>query len=229
MANEGTNLLHFLNVDWIKYQSTLSDSQGIPLINRWVCLLNAPKGGNFSKNGWLELQVLSADVPNFGINSEELELNGARRMYFKNRNDAELGITFLETPDLLLRRFFFAWMQLAVDIDQHGTLRHYMEEYMPKPSEFLIFPLDYKGNATYCDRFINVFPYDISGISYNYAQAGEVIKTTVKFKYMFHYMTEIQNSDAYHVSEGKKNVSSRTAPDMSSEWSGGKKYEIKNQ
>ena len=231
MADQGTDLLHFLNIDWIKHQSTLSDSQGLPFVNRWVCLLNAPKGGSFSSNGWLELQVLSADVPNFGINPEELELNGTRRMYFKNRNDSELGITFLETPDLLLRRFFYAWMQMAIDVSEGGgVLRHYMNQYMPNPSEFLIFPLDYAGNARYCDRFINIFPYDVSGIQYNYAQAGEIIKTTVKFKYMYHHLTELSSHDAYHVSEGKKQPDARTGPDMRSEWSSDKgKYQIKNQ
>lgn len=214
-----TNLLHWLNVDWIKNNSTLADAQGIPLTNRWVCLLNAPKtkSGIFSKNGWLELQVLSAECPNFGIDPVELELNGARRFFFKGRTDSDLSITFLDTPDLLLRRFFYDWMNLAVSVTERtGVIRHYMDTYMPSPSEFLMFPLDYAGQGRICDRFVKVFPYDISGISYNYAQAGEVIKTTVKFKYMFHYLTDLSSSDNYHVSEN--DIRGKIGPNMETEW-----------
>lgn len=225
MANiQNNSLLHWLSVDWIKNNSTLADNKGIPLINRFICLLNAPvdknKNGIFSKNGWLELQVLSVDVPNFAINSVEQELNGVRRMYFKERGDGDLGITFLDTPDLLLRRFFYAWLQLAIDISEAGVKRSYMNEYMPSPAEFLILPLDFAGIPRYGDRFINVFPVDISGIQYNYAEAGEVIKTTVKFKYMFHYLTPWDDSKSYHVSS--KTSRDRGNPDMSSEWIGPK-------
>ena len=208
MATDTTSYLHFLDVDWIKERSTLNDGFGLPFTNRFLTLLNAPTSGTqLKENGWLELQVLSVDVPNFNIEPTELELNGARRFYFKGRGDGELGITFLDTPNLLLRRFFLSWMKLAVDVSQvgdsknGGVRRGYMNEYMPTPSEFLIFPLDFKGNAKYVDRFSNIFPYDISGISYNYAQAGEVIKTTVKFKYMYHDITPINDVKGTHLSE----------------------------
>ena len=215
------SLLYWLNIDWIKNNSTLSDNKGIPLLNRFVCLLNAPsKGGTtkFAKNGWLELQVLSVDIPNFSIEPVEQELNGTKKFYFKGRGDSDLGITFLETPDLLLRRFFYAWMQMAIDISESGVKRNYMADYMPTPSEFFILPLDFMGKPRYGDRFINIFPYDISGISYNYAEAGEVIKTTVKFKYMYHHLTAWDSSKAYHVSAG----GGQDGPDMSTEWSGTK-------
>ena len=197
-----TSYLHWLNSDWVKENSTIADNNGLPFTDRFVCLLNAPlAGGLLKQNAWLELQVLAAEIPNIGIEPTELELNGAKRFFFKGRNDGELSITFLETPDLLLRRFFYTWLQLAVNVSDNGVKRKYMKEYMPTPSEFVIFPLDFAGNGMYADRFVNVFPYDISGISYNYAQAGEVIKTTVKFKYMYHYITSIENSTPYHLSE----------------------------
>jgi hypothetical protein len=199
--SDTTSYLHWLDVDWIKENSTINDNQGLPFTDRFVCLLNAP-GGELKKNGWLELQVMSVELPNFGIDPTEQELNGAKRFYFKGRSDSELSITFMETPDLLLRRFFYAWLQKAIDINEtSGVRRSYMNEYMPSPSEFIIFPLNYKGTASYADRFVNIFPYDISGISYNYGQAGELLKTTVKFKYMYHYMTSIKDSKPYHISE----------------------------
>lgn len=194
------NYLNFIDIEYFKNYSTISDDHGIPLANRFVCLLNAPKSDKFKQNGWLELQVASAELPSISIDPTELELNGAKRFFFKGRTDADLSITFYETPDLLLRRFFFSWMQDAVKVTTEGVVRHYMSEYMPSPSEFLLFPLNYKGDAYYCDRFINIFPYDISGVSYNYSRAGEIIQTTVKFKYMYHYITALNSSDNYHIS-----------------------------
>lgn len=198
--SDTTSYLHWLNADWIKENSSIGDNQGLPFTDRFVCLLNAPKG-KLRKNGWLELQVMSVELPSFNIDPAELELNGARRFYFTKRGDTELSITFLETPDLLLRRFFYTWMQLAIDASENGVKRGYMSDYMPSPSEFVIFPVDFKGTASYADRFVNVFPYDISSISYNFAQAGELLKTTVKFKYMYHYLTSIMDSTPYHDSE----------------------------
>lgn len=199
--SENTDYLHWLDSDWIAENSTISDNQGLPFTDRFVCLLNAPKG-ELTRNGWLELQVLSVEVPNINIDPIEIELNGARRFYFKGRGDSELSITFLETPDLLLRRFFYAWIQMAIDISEDGGVkRSYMSDYMPVPSEFIIFPLNYKGTARWADRFINIFPFDISGISFNFGQSGEVLKTTVKFKYMYHHITDIRNSKPYHISE----------------------------
>jgi hypothetical protein len=191
--------LNFINIEEFKEKSTISDHHGLPLANRFACLLNAPHKAEFKNNGWLEFQVASVELPSITIDPQELELNGARRFFFKGRTDGDLSITFYETPDLLLRRFFFSWMQEAVQVTEKGVVRHYMEEYMPKPSEFLVFPLNYNGDAYYADRFVNVFPYDISGHSYNYSRAGEIIQTTVKFKYMFHNITEIEKSANYHI------------------------------
>lgn len=194
--------LNFIDIETFKVTSTISDNHGIPLANRFVCLLNAPgTKAAFRRNGWLEFQVASVELPDITIDPTELELNGARRFFFKGRTDSDLSITFYETPDLLLRRFFFSWMQEAVQVEENtGVVRKYMEEYMPLPSEFLVFPLNYNGDAYYCDRFTNLVPYKVSGISYNYARAGEIIQTTVSFKYMYHYMTPIDKSDNYHIS-----------------------------
>lgn len=206
MANELDGItpksyLNFINIEEFKLKSTVNDNHGLPLANRFVCLLNAPNKDRFKNNGWLEFQVASVELPSITIDPVDVELNGARRFFFKGRTDADLSITFYETPDLLLRRFFFSWLQDAFKVDAvSGARRSYMSEYMPEPSEFLIFPLNFNGDAYYGDRFINAFPYDISGISYNYSRAGEVIQTTVKFKYTFHHITSITDATNYHVS-----------------------------
>lgn len=201
MAELEESYLHWLTVEWAKAKSSLADNTGIPLINRFCCYLNAPT--TLGKNGWLEMQVLSVDVPNIGIDPVEQELNGVKRYYFKGRNDADLGITFLETPSLKLRKFFFQWLQLAINISDSGVVRNYMQDYMPTPCDFFIFPLNFEGKGVNCDRFTNVFPYDISSISYNLGEPNEVIKTTVKFKYMYHHITSLKSTSSGHISENE--------------------------
>ena len=192
----------FLDVDIIKTQSSIADNLGIPTLNRFVCLLNGPPTGSkygrlLNDNGFLEFQVTKVDCPNIGIEpGSDLELNGVRRFWFKGRNDADLSISFLDTPDLLLRRFFYAWLQMAVEVSTAGALRGYLEEYVAK--EFLVFPLDQYGHGHYSDKFTEIFPYDISSINYDYGRDNEIIETTVKFKFLFHYINKIQSSDNYH-------------------------------
>lgn len=187
------DLSQFMDVDWVKTQSTLADNLGIPLTNRFACLLNAPAGdATLKKNGWLEIQVIGVDCPNISIDSAELELNGLRRFYFKGRTDGDLTITFLESSDLVLRRFFYEWIKQAVDIDfTGGVKRHYMSEFAA--SDIIVAPLDFEGKAHYGDRFIKIFPVNIHDITYNYGTNNDIIKTAVTFKYMFHQVASMTN------------------------------------
>lgn len=195
---EGFDYSQFLDIDLIKNQSSIADNLGIPTLNRFACLLNAPPGyAYFKNNGWLEFQVLDVNCPSIALQEgQSIELNGVKRYYFMGRNDSDLEITFLETPDLLLRRFFYNWINLAANVSSAGVIRRYLNEYTCK--EIVIFPLDYAGRGYFADKFVNVFPYDISANTYSYGRAGDILKTTVKFKSMFHHMVKLQDSDNYH-------------------------------
>jgi len=205
------DLKEFIEIDWFKRTSTLADNLGIPLSNRFAMLLNAPKSPAFQKNGWLEIQVLSADCPDLSLEMGSQELNGTQRYFAKGRSDGDLQVTFLETPDLSLRRFFFAWMSVALKVDKDGsTRRGYLEEYVA--SELKIAPLDFEGKAHYADRFIDAFPYKIADINYNYGASNEMIKTVVYFKYRVHDVVGMDNDDNYHfIAKGQ---------DTRKEWAG---------
>lgn len=195
---KGMDLKQFLDINWFKEQSTLADNLGLPLANRFVCLLNAPKFEPFLANGWLELQVIAVDCPNISIDSSEVELNGSKRFYFRGRGDGDLTITFLETPDLTLRRFFYEWIKQAVDVRPGGSVvRNYMDTYAA--SEMMVAPLDYSGRAWHGDKFIKVFPTNVHDISYNYGSSNEIIKTLVTFKYVLHQIVDVTSQkDGYH-------------------------------
>lgn len=195
---------NFLDIDWVAEQSTLANNLGIPLSNRFVCLLNAPKiltdgavntqGAQLSKNGWLEIQVISVDCPDISLESAELELDGKKRFYFKGRSDGDLTIGFLESPDLIVRRFFYTWMQYALDVQDKGkVVRHYMNEFTA--SDMIVAPLDFNGQAHYGDRFLKVFPVKINSLQYNYSNDNDVIKTEVTFKYVIHRVVSMPGMD----------------------------------
>ncbi|NCP97768.1 hypothetical protein GW796_05945 [archaeon] len=188
------DLNNVLDIEEFKNKSTIYDNLGIPLINRYACLLNAPNIYKFQENGWLEFQVISVDCPSINITTVDSELNGVNRYYFKNRSYDSLMITFLETSELTMRNFFYQWMQSALHIDTAtgGITRNYLSDIVA--SNFAIMPLDFEGKARRVDRFRNVFPTKIQDINYNYSSFNEIIRCTVIFNYQFHNIETIDDT-----------------------------------
>lgn len=178
----------YLNIEYFKSNSSLYDNLGIPLTNRYACLLTPPP--NLSNSASLDFQVLEVNCPSISLETGVMQLNGVNRYYFKSREHDDLSITFLETSDLLLRDYFYQWIALGVDInDTGGVSRGYLED-ITAPS-FSIMPLDQTGRATKSDIFESVFPTRIQDINYNYSTSGDIIKTVVTFKYLFHFIDTI--------------------------------------
>jgi hypothetical protein len=195
-----------LDSDLYRYTSTLADTEGVPLANRFMCLINGPplsdagssasgmdSGGlgSGATNGWLEMQVIAVDCPSFSFDLTTQDLNGYMRFVAKARNDNDITMTFLDSCDLKIRRYFYRWMQLAAEINESGSKRKYMSEICAK--SFIIAPLNNRGEASYGDIFKYVMPTQIQDITYNYQQAGEVVKTIVNFKFMLHNMCNLDN------------------------------------
>jgi len=200
---------NFLDIEDKKKSSTIYDNLGIPLTNRFACLLNAPKKVKFQGNGWLEFQVMSVDCPGIAIDTVQQELNGMNRYAFKSRQHDALSITFLETSELTLRDFFYQWMKDCYDVKSTGGVRRdYLQPNMA--SNFAIIPLDFIGKGRRVDRFRDVFPTKIQDINYNYAQAGDIVKTTVTFQYMWHGVEtvnmDLDNSHTVVSRQNKPNI-----------------------
>jgi hypothetical protein len=183
------NFSKYIDIDQFLLTANLND--GLPFINRFVCRLT--KGKDPTNTEKFIFHVLSCDVPNIAIGVSESDLFGERRYTFTKREDGDLGITYLETPNLMMRLFFNNWMKMALDVTHEGrTIRQYPDK-VTQGSTIEVFPLDNMGNAIICDVFKDLVPYDISSISYTYADT-EVIKTTVKFKYKFHHLLPIKEN-----------------------------------
>jgi hypothetical protein len=185
------NWLNFTNVGTFSERSTLNDQHGLLRQNRFVVLLNAPTAfDKFKGNGWLEWQVLNFNCPNITMDVDSMEVNGWSHYYLKGRSDSEFEITFLESSDLILRYFFFEWMKAGFN---HVTgRRNYISEV--QAHEMKIAPLNYKGDAVRADCFYGVFPIDVNSLDYDVTTEDTMLKTTVKFKYIFHTVEDMKGS-----------------------------------
>ena len=179
--------------------STLQDKYGILRQSRFVCLLNAPEklAGQFKDlkgNGWLEWQVLAVSCPDVMISTQEMEINGWPRYYLETRRDADLSITFMESSNLIVRTFFYAWMNAGYNqIKMH---RNYIEDVEAK--EMKIIPITHDNRGVRADVFRGVFPYQINNLDYNMESGEGILKTEVKFKYLFHTLENINSSEEDH-------------------------------
>lgn len=173
-----------------------TSSSGLLRTNRFVVgVYPGPGGFKFSSNMHETLlwNAMSVSCPGVDVEFGEGELNGIRRSYMKTRADSDLEISFLDTPDMTIRRFFESWISHGVYITGDG--RNVRRRYITKLyGTITVAPLTAMGNTYYQDSFSLAFPYSINNIEYNMANDNEVHKTTVKFKYTIHRIEQTPTS-----------------------------------
>lgn len=173
----------FLNVQNFLQNSTLFDAHGILRSNRFMVLLNTPnvfKGAKTSD--WLEWQVLNAFCPDITVDVDSIEVNALPFYYLKSRADQELEIGFLDSASLIVRSFFYNWINAG--FNQITRKRAYIDEI--SAGQMKIFPLDHKGEAVRADVLYDVFPVSVSSIDYDLQSENQFIKTSVKFVARYH-------------------------------------------
>lgn len=186
----------FLDIKYF-FENSLIGYSGLSSVNRFMCnfnkipldFINEAKVINMayppSIDKTLRLHVLDVTCPSINLSEgQNIELNGSKRFYFKERNDSDLKITFLDTPDLTVRTFFYSWIQAIANITtDKGVKRKYLNQYTAQSIELM--PLNHYSNPIQGDYFENVCPFNIDMLNYSY-ERHDIIKTSVEFKYMFH-------------------------------------------
>ena len=136
----------------------------------------------------LTLRAESAVMP--GINlatAQDVNIYGPVRDIVEGVNYAdEIAITFLETRDHEVRKYFTEMMEFAYD--PHTWNLKYYNDYAKK-GEVLIFQLNNQGEATYGVKLWEAYPKNFGPIQYSSASTNEVVKLTVNFN--FRYWTDI--------------------------------------
>lgn len=177
--------------------SLLSNEQGILRANRFVCIIDLPlidKASatyNSIKNSELLMwHCFSANCPDYAIDIESTEVNSWNRLYFKSRTDQDLELTFFETADLKLRSFFAAWIDEGYN---NVTMsRRYIKEIEAKSLK--IIPINGNSIGVKSDIFWDVVPSSVNSLDFDVSAENSYLKTSVKFKYRFHTIDNVNVS-----------------------------------
>ena len=135
----------------------------------------------------LTLRAESAVMP--GINlatAQDVNIYGPVRDVVEGVNYAdEIAITFLETRDHEIRKYFTELMEFAYD--PHTWNLKYYNDYAT--GDVQIFQLNNQQEATYGVKLWEAYPKNFGPIQYSSASTNEVVKLTVNFN--FRYWTDI--------------------------------------
>lgn len=134
-------------------------------------------------NSDLANNVMGVQVSPISMDVGTINLNSWILNYFKERTDADLSITFLETHNLKIRNHFNEWMRLGFDFQ--SKRRGFFDDI--KGEWIKIWALDNKGKkGEKCDYYREVFPFEVNDINFDMAQENQIFKTEVKFKFVIH-------------------------------------------
>lgn len=188
----------FLNTSDFVANSFVSSKSGLLRSNKFMIQIIAPPaiekiaasiGGDFNLDS-LVWNCVGATVTDFNCDMGQNQINGVPRNYYKNRQDSDLGLTFLDDNELRIRRFFAAWMAMGFDLANQS--RGYYDDVAAKTIK--VFPVTPTGEKIAADVYVSALPYQISNIDYNAHNEDVLIRTDVKFKYTFH---EIEYANAF--------------------------------
>lgn len=178
MAKNYASIQEFIDNSALHYASILRNS-------RFVGIMDMGTKTSIGYDESFIWNIMKITCPGFKIGVDSKEVDMIPRYYFKNYEIDDLSISYLETSDLMMRKFFHNWLNKILNM--HSYDRKYFNDICA--NTFKIFPLNEHNLITSCDVFEEVVPYDINYIDFDVSEGGENLSlTTVKFKYVRHYM-----------------------------------------
>jgi len=182
----------FLDLDSFVANSFISRDEGLLRGNRFKLFLHPPNNQKLNdaavklrldvQGNFLVWNVLQVSCPNILIDIGSSQVNSRPRYYFKNRQDNDLSIMFLESGDLAIRRYFDEWIKIG--FDNMKKERDYISKVWAETVQ--VFPIDLAGAIDAYDIFHKVIPYSVSNIDYSHDQKDAIVRTEVRFKYAIH-------------------------------------------
>lgn len=177
----------FLDTNEFVANSFIGTKKGLVRANRFYVEIIPPGNINFGTEG-LTSEVLAwnasmVNCSSLAMGVETRNINTVTRHYYKSRQDSDLNITFLESPDLPIRRFFSRWIRQGYDIN---TLRRGFPDELK--GEVRVYPIGQDGQITAGDIFYEVVPTDIAAMDFSSFNDDVLIRTSVTFKFKWHDM-----------------------------------------
>jgi hypothetical protein len=152
--------------------------QGIPSI--LLKKLNAVSG---NANEFLSWNLFKVDCPQIFLDSDTREVDMNPTTYFKNYVFDDLSVSYIESSQLIFRRFFFEWIKMVIDPDTYS--RSYYDDV--SAGSFKVYPIGFSGKTPSYDEFFDLVPFEINSLNFDVQDDGsQTVLTTVKFKYMKH-------------------------------------------
>ena len=152
--------------------------------NLWEIRLNPPVAGE--TGGDLRRLTLRAESVTWpGINlatAQDVNIYGPVRDVVEGVTYAdEIAITFLETENHMVRRFFQKWVEMAYDPVSWNL--EYYQDYASGSLE--IYQLNSNHVATYGVKLWECYPKNYGPVSYSMESRNEVVKLSVNFNFRF--------------------------------------------
>lgn len=199
------NFNSFMDVDIFIRNSNLNDinySNGLMRLNRFVGVMDVKKlmkqfphcfHNNELEdygNDFMAWNIFKINCPEFRIGMEMREVDSIPRYYFKNWEHDDLEVSYIESADMKIRHYFFEWMESAIFTKTYQ--RSYFDDV--KSDWFIIYPLNFQGQAERYEIFQDLVPISINSVNYDVSDDGsQTVLTTVKFKYTHHRLLSLTN------------------------------------
>lgn len=211
------NFMSFMSIDSFMKNSILNDanySNGIMRLNRFVGVMDVKRvrhlftgdGHNNELedygNDFIAWNIFKINCPSFRIGTIDKEIDQIPRHAFKTWQYDDLEVSYIESSDMKVRHYYYEWMESA--LSSHTFRRRYYDDIMSK--WFIIYPLNFQGQAERYEIFEDLIPVDINSVNYDVSDAGDqVALTTVKFKYISHRLLSLTTKHAQeHTSQAKQ-------------------------
>lgn len=183
--HDKTNDFNFLSIESFISNSSILNRSDFLRGNRFEVRFYFKQGLDTEILRW---HAFAVNVSGIELQTEEMDIQEIKRYYLKNRTDDDLQISFLESADLKIRKFFYDYLDkygLHFNATNQTYRRNFVDEYYISKIEVVPYFRDGKPSKTY-DVFEKCLLYKISDLNFDLSNEDQLVRTDINFKFKFH-------------------------------------------